>query len=71
MELRSKLVCNLGPKDRFLHPLAEGVWRRTDKTVKLTDGKWYEIRRVDGDDVSHLKGRDRVDLITEGEADEI
>lgn len=66
MSERTKLVCNLGTREMFRHPMAEGTWRSTCKSVKLDGKKWYECRQQDGGGISHLLGTERVRLIEVG-----
>lgn len=61
-EKRTKLICNLGTCDFFIHPLAGGIWRKMDKKIKLKDGTYYECRKLEGNDVSHILGSERVEL---------
>lgn len=61
-EKRTKLICNLNPDEFFIHPLAGGIWRMLDKKIKLKDGTYYECRKLEGNDVSHILGTERVEL---------
>jgi hypothetical protein len=67
MEPRTKLVCNLGPKDLFRHPRTDGIWRATSRTEKLQGKKYYEAIQTDGNGISHLLGTERVELIEGGD----
>ena len=67
-ERRTKPICNPGAGDRFFHPRAEGVWRRTNTAIKLKEGKYYEVQRTDENETGYLLGSERVDLIKEEEA---
>lgn len=62
-EARTKLVCNLSTDNIFRTKIAEGTWRRTNIKVKLQGIVYYECRQLTGNEILHLRGNERVELI--------
>lgn len=65
-EARTKLVCNLNLDDFFRHPIAEGIWRRTNEKIKLGGKTYYTAKRLDGEGIYYLLGTERVELTEKG-----
>lgn len=66
-EARTKLVCNLSMKDRFIYPHSDGIWMKTTDTEKIGGKKFYLCRQTE--DESHqllIQGSERVILVWGG-----